>query len=236
MTSNHAKLPDMARQFAPHQLVLCFLLILFLPAVPGGRPAAAESEIVIDDFRNGLDPHWQEKIFKGRTLYAVREDADPVCLEAYSADSASGLIYRVEYDPHKLPLITWQWRVDNVLARGDATTKEGDDYAARIYVVFPALFFWQTRMINYIWANKLPKGDAAVSPYTSRGVMIAVQSGPARTGQWITETRNVYEDYKRYYGSEPPMVGAIAIMTDTDQTGETARACYGPIRVRGAAP
>ncbi len=236
MTSNHEKLPDMAKQLAPLRLALCFLLILSLPAGLGGRPAAAQTEILIDDFRNGLDPHWQEKRFKGRTLYSVKNDADPVCLEADSTDSASGLIYRIEYDPRKLPFITWQWRVDNVLARGDATTKEGDDYAARIYVVFPALFFWQTRMINYIWANKLPKGNAAVSPFTSRDIMIAVQSGSEHTGQWITETRNVYEDYKRYYGTEPPMVGAIAIMTDTDQTGETARACYGPIRVRGAAP
>ena len=61
--------------------------------------------------------------------------------------------------------------------------------------------------------------------------MISVESGRAESGKWITETRNIYEDYKRFFGKEPPMAGAIAIMTDTDNTGESATADYGPISV-----
>jgi hypothetical protein len=61
--------------------------------------------------------------------------------------------------------------------------------------------------------------------------MISIESGSAETGKWITETRNVYEDFKRYFGKEPPKVGAIAIMTDSDNTGEKVSANYGPIAV-----
>ena len=54
--------------------------------------------------------------------------------------------------------------------------------------------------------------------------------GPDQTGQWVTEQRNVVEDFKKAFGKEPPNIGAIAIMTDTDNTGETAEACYGTIK------
>ena len=61
--------------------------------------------------------------------------------------------------------------------------------------------------------------------------MIAVESGPEKTGQWLEEKRNVLEDFRRHFGEDPPKVGAIAIMTDTDNTGEKAIAWYGPISI-----
>ena len=62
-------------------------------------------------------------------------------------------------------------------------------------------------------------------------MMIAVESGSAQTGRWVVEKRNVLEDYRRVFGTDPPKAGAIAIMTDTDNTGEEAVAYYGPIRI-----
>jgi hypothetical protein len=59
--------------------------------------------------------------------------------------------------------------------------------------------------------------------------LIAVQSGPERIGRWISEERNIYKDYISYFGEEPPEVAAIAIMTDTDNTGEEAIAYYADI-------
>jgi hypothetical protein len=61
--------------------------------------------------------------------------------------------------------------------------------------------------------------------------MIAVQSGPAHLGQWLEERRNFLEDYRKCFGEETPKAGAVAIMTDTDNTGEKAIAWYGPIRL-----
>jgi hypothetical protein len=59
--------------------------------------------------------------------------------------------------------------------------------------------------------------------------MIALQSGNARANQWIDEKRHIAEDYRRVFGREPPPVMGIAIMTDTDNTGESATAYYGDI-------
>jgi len=207
-----------------------FLLLAGLAvAVAAG---AAERSVVIDDFEDDLRPEWEVKEFKGRTVYLVAHDDDGShVLKAESRDAASGLVFKKEYSLRDYPILAWRWKVANILDKGDETKKEGDDYAARVYVVFPHWFFPKTKSINYIWANKLPKGQHVPNPFTGNAIMVSVESGRENVGRWISERRNVYEDYRRLFGEEPPMVGAIAIMTDTDNTGGSATAWYDDIRI-----
>ena len=213
-------------------LSVLFLFLLTPLMVFADDPATLnECEIIIDDFATGIKPDWHPKSFKGKTEYVWMQENGRGFIRADSKSSASGLYYEIDYDPKQYPYITWQWKVDNIIAGGDARRKSGDDYGARIYVVFPSFFFWNTRAINYIWANKLPKDRAVPNPFTTNAIMVSVESGEAETGKWITEIRNVYDDYKRFFGKEPPRVVAVAIMTDTDNTGESSSASYGPIAV-----
>ena len=213
-----------------------FVIILLLSIIHSSTFAVEtknlpECEIIIDDFENGISPRWKRKSFKGNTEYTWIRDSNKGCLKATSQGTASSMYYRIEYDPEQYPFITWSWKVDNIVAGGDATKKSCDDYGARIYVIFPSLTIWKTKAINYIWANKLPKEEAIPNAYTRNSIMVSVESGEAETGKWITETRNVYGDYRRNFKKEPPKVGAIAIMTDTDNTGDSATAAYGSIAV-----
>jgi hypothetical protein len=194
------------------------------------------AEILLDDYQGGLSPKWEEKSFKGKTHYQVIREDDQWCVKATSRSAASALYYKISYDLKEHPVLKWRWKVDHVLSKGDESKKEGDDYAARVYVVFPSLIFWNTKAINYIWANRLPVGESVPNPFTSSAVMIAVESGSTHTGRWMEERRNVLEDYRTYFGQEPPPVGAIAIMTDTDNTGEEATACYGHIQILSGSP
>jgi len=184
---------------------------------------------LIDDFTNGIGSGWESKSFEGMTTYKPSTEDTTPCLKAVADSSASGLFYKIEYDAATEPFLSWSWKVDNVVAEGDARTKAGDDYPARIYVVFPSFLFWKTRALNYVWANRLPLGEAIPNSFTSNAMMVAVESGPANLGQWRSYKRNIYADFRKYFGFEPPKVGAIAIMTDTDNTGSKASACYGPI-------
>lgn len=108
-------------------------------------------------------------------------------------------------------------------------SRKGDDYAARIYVVFPGSHFWQMRAINYIWANRLPKGESVSSSYAADSKMVAVESGNGKAGKWVTEERDLLADYRLLFGDNPREAEAIAIMTDTDNTGGSAEAWYGDI-------
>lgn len=209
-------------------LTVCLscVLILIPPCL-----SAWPDEILLDDYKHGLSPKWEEKSFKGKTEYQVTREDNQLCIKASSNSSASGLYYKIDYDSKEYPLLMWRWKVDHVLSKGDARYKDGDDYSARVYVIFPSWAFWRTKALNYVWANKFPQGEAVPNAFTKNAMMIAVESGPERTGQWMEEKRNVLEDYRRYFGGHPPKVGAIAIMTDTDNTGEAATAWYGPISI-----
>ena len=191
-------------------------------------PALAE-EIKLGDFSSGDLKGWEEKSFAGNTTYELVDNDGRKVLKAVSDKAASGLFKEVDIDLKQYPVLRWSWKVDGVLAKGDAFTKEGDDYPARIYIVFPAFLFWNTRGINYIWANKLPKGQAVPNAYADKVIMLAAESGPSKTGQWVSEERNVYEDFKKLFGEESPALGAVAIMTDTDNTDGHAVAYYGDI-------
>jgi hypothetical protein len=212
----------------------CLMLAVFLVLsllVGDHTGQGTEKTIVIDDFESGLRPKWERKVFHGKTLYTVVPSEGGHCLEAKSSASASGLIYPIKYDVKEYPFLSWRWKVRKTLKKGDARKKEGDDYAARVYVVFPNWIPLLTKSINYIWANKVPKGSVLPNPYYGWAMMIAVRSGQKDVGRWWTESRNVYADYKTCFGTDPPKAGAIAIMTDTDNTGESTTAYYDDLKI-----
>lgn len=201
------------------------MLLVFCPLLLGVAPQVE----VLDDFELGLSESWSPKFFQGETTYEVAAEDGGFCLRADSHGTASGLVLEREYRLQDVSWLSWRWKISNVLEKGDARSKSGDDYAARVYVIFPHWFYPKTRSLNYIWANQLPRGDFIVSPYTGNSFMIAVESGSEGVGEWRTARRNVLEDYRQAFGEEPPPVGAIAIMTDADNTGESVTAWYDDI-------
>ena len=160
-------------------LLLTICLTFFLCSPLQGSP----SGILLDDYKSGLSPKWEEKSFQGRTIYKVTMHENQLCIQATSHSSASALLYKIDYDPKDLPILTWRWKIDHILSKGNALTKEGDDYAARVYIVFPSSFFWKTTALSYIWANKLPRETGIPNSYNANSRMIAVESGSSKTGR-----------------------------------------------------
>lgn len=188
------------------------------------------------------------------TEYSLVEDDGTVVLKAVSRGSSSGLTQAVNIDPKLYPIVEWRWKIENVLQKGDVTTKEGDDYPARLYITFAydeskigfldqaqyelaRLLHGQyppTGAITYIWESRSPVGTVVPNPYTDRVKMIVIESGADKVGEWVTESRNLYEDYQRAFGDDPPAISGVAVMTDTDNTQESAVAYYGDIVFRKA--
>lgn len=190
---------------------------------------ACAGEIQVSRFSTEGLAGWDIKSFKRATDYRLIQEAGRTVVRAVSHDSASGLIKKISFNLSKHRYLRWSWKVSHTIKGGDEKTRAGDDYAARVYVVFPGRFFWQMKAITYIWANKLAKGNVAPSAYTSNSRMVAVESGNGKTGQWLTEQRDLFADYRLLFGTDPPDAEAIAIMTDTDNTGGSAEAWYGDI-------
>ena len=206
-------------------LLKILLLILFSPAV-----SMATDVIELGSFSSSGLSGWSEKSFQGKTDYRIVEEEGQQVLFSRSEAAASGLVFEADYDPQHFPILSWRWKISEIVSKGDSRSKSGDDYAARIYVIFPHWFFPKTKTLNYIWGNQLPKDSFQRNVYTSNAMMIAVESGSAKAGEWVTVRRNLLDDYRKAFGEEPSRVGAIAIMTDTDNTGESAEAWYGDIK------
>lgn len=226
-------------------------MTLIAPAYAGTDPV-----VQIGTFSDGtpgqtMPDGWKPLTFKKvprQTRYDLVKDGDTVVVRAVSDAAASGLIKEVRIDPREYPIVRWRWKVERLLKRSDVTRKEGDDYPARIYVTFEydpdkvslgkklkykagrALFGdIPIAALNYIWETRTPVGTSVENAYTNFAHMVVVESGPDNVGAWVEEERNVYEDYRKAFGGEPPMINGVAIMTDTDDTKESATAYYGDI-------
>lgn len=208
------------------KLLLVFVLFCAWPA--------AAAELAVSNFTAEGLKGWETKSFKGMTDYRIVQEQGRTVLKGHAQGAASGLTKKLKFNPATWRYLTWSWKIAGTVPGGNARTKQGDDYAARVYVVFPGRFFWQMRALNYIWANRLPKGEFVPNAFTNRAMLIAVESGPAKAGQWVTVRRDILADYRRVFGEDPPEAGAIAIMTDTDNTGTEATAWYGDITLATA--
>ena len=182
--------------------------------------------------------------------FSLVTDTDVTVLRSEAIATAKMLGYKLRFDPASRALLTWRWKVDHVLAKADLETRADHDFAARVYVFFDvpleslsftartkirlARFIYGPELPNatlcYVWDNKHIVGTSVWSAYSDRVRIIVLESGPEKTGQWVTETRDIAADFKAAFGHDAPAVTGIAIGNDTDQTGETALAWFGDFR------
>ena len=176
---------------------------------------------------------WETHAFTGETRYQLTEVDGRQAVHAVCTDgSASGLFYEHDIDLEQTPIIEWEWRVDSTFTDVDEQTRAGDDYPARLYAVDRhSVMRWRTRAINYVWASEMPRGAQWDNAYQSRATMVALRSGDEAGDGWVTERRDLREDFNDIHGRDLAELNALAIMTDCDDTGQAAEAWYGEIRL-----
>jgi hypothetical protein len=223
--------------------ILCILLAalaVFMPAAP----AAAEGDVLLREEFTSLEA-WRPLTFpkiERHSSYAVATNADQseFWLRAESDRSASGIVWKKQFDVFAFPKLRWRWRVENVYQKGDATKKSGDDYPIRVYVIFqydPATAPAGKRLkyglykaangeyppdsgLNYIWESRDNPAPFVVSPYTDSMMMFLKRRGAAHVGQWVEEEADILADYRAAFGKDPPRLASLAVMSDSDNTGE----------------
>jgi hypothetical protein len=215
----------------------------FSTAVPGGEFPAGWRQLILSRFKKPTQYH--PVSLDGITVAA-----------AHASASASGLVHDVDMDLHQYPWLRWRWKVQGLIPGADLTQPRGEDSPARIMLAFTGdvatlgfadrMFFREFAALTgkqlpyatlmYVWENRLAPGTVVANPHTSRIQMIVTQSGSANVGRWVEERRNVLEDYRATFGSEPGRVISVAIMTDGDNTGASVDAYYGDIAFEASAP
>jgi hypothetical protein len=208
-------------------LLIPVIMILFFAQLPFG-PSAPEK------------PEEEESPVKGWKL--VRYFAVPPTqysragkgiIKAVSLGSRSSLFKDVEEKKRKDAILSWGWKISNVVRSSIETRKDRFDAAARVIVAFGKERGFQMfggeplgLRIEYIWASRLPRGHVFDHPGEKNCKVFVLESGESKVGQWVYEKRNILKDYKTAFGKEPDGVLAIGIETDTDKSNEMVTAYY----------
>lgn len=194
-------------------------------------PAWAEDRVVIADFSSSVDAAgvpfgWQIKEKSGKSDFAVIREEGIFAARLRSADTSFSLQKEVHVDVKLFPMLTWKWKVTKLPEGGDFRQSSTDDQAAQLFLAFS-----KTRAIVYIWDTTALQGTTgnAAAPFFMSIKTVVVRSGRTGTGTWITETRNVYDDYHRLFGEEPTAVSGVRIQINSQHTGTSAESYFAEV-------
>jgi hypothetical protein len=184
--------------------------------------------------KNGVPAGWELFVNAGEANLALVPDGNGRALELRSEASSFSLQRKVAIDLTRTPFVVWQWKVTELPKRGDFRHRATDDQAAQLYVVFSWEVF-RKEAIAYIWDSTAPEGTTAqipspvLYPFLNLHVVV-LRSGEAERGRWITETRNVAEDYRKLFGAAPGKVRGLMIQINSQHTESRAEAHWRSIR------
>lgn len=232
--------------------------------VAAGGFALASDSVSIAPFSTAepganLPPGWQVLTIAHRKPpeFRLERDAGQTVLRVHSDAAVGSLAHTLSVETGEATTLSWRWKVARVLEKARLGTKEGDDFAARVYVSFDvpvttlpftarakiklAQLIYGAHLpaaaICYVWDNRSPVGTSVWNPYSDRLRMVVVESGEARARQWVFEKRNLDADFQAAFGAQwgkpTPRVTGVAVAADTDQTGESATAWFGDLRIEG---
>ena len=186
------------------------------------------------------------------TSYQVIKYRGKYVLKAEGIGTSSCLFREVKAELKDYPIISWKWKISNVIRQAIETRKDRNDSAARVIVVFqtgpedmPPWYGLEYLVkgilrrnepvgprIEYIWGNRIEKGRILDNPSVKHAKVIVLESGDRKANQWIWKKRNLVDDYKAAFGMDPKGILALGIQTDTDQSNEGVTAYYGEIFLR----
>ncbi len=207
------------RKIAP-LLVLCGALALSMPA-----SASLASPLSVG-FKgplsaSGAPANWSLKVHKGTAgTNLVTEDGGKV-LHMKSVKSSFALEHDMAVDVSEYPYLAWTWKAVSLPSRGDVREKSKDDQALQLLVAFK-----DGRVLSYVWDSNAPEGtvvdESLPWPLSIRIKVVVVDSGDSDLGKWVTNSRNVYNDYRTLFKKDPPPVRGIRLQMNTQHTGDTA--------------
>jgi len=205
-----------------------FLTSFFMCMLLVSNASWANDSTIIADFSTGVNAKgipqgWQIKERSGRADFAVVKDGDLYAVRFRSADTSFSLEKEVNVDIKQFPVLTWKWKVTKLPVGGDFRKSKTDDQAAQLFLAFS-----KTRAIVYIWDTTAPEGTMgdAAAPFFMSIKAVVVRSGAADTGKWLTESRNVYDDYKKLFGDEPTAVAGVRLQINSQHTDTSAESYF----------
>jgi Protein of unknown function (DUF3047) len=204
--------------------------------------AWAADVVVVEDWSShavgtkGLPNGWQKQRWGSPSYdFVVEEDGGQKVVHLKSDGDSSTVSKEIKgkVSLKETPILEWSWKAVALPKGADSRKKETDDEGAQLYVTWPRFpEAVRSRVIGYVWDTTAPVGAMHKSQKAGTVTYIVLRSGPAELGKWLTERRNVREDFKKVYGEEPDDPGFISFGIDSDDVKGSAESYMGAIRFR----
>jgi len=232
-TSTKRRLRAATRGYLTLPLLIGGLATLLHPLRAAQAPPERGDVVFHETFDHGWADRWVVQRLSSRaTLFNVVSLVDGEALFAQSDNAASALIRVVDGVEGVAASLSWRWRIEQPLpASTREREKRGDDFVARVFVIFGDELNQDTRALCYVWSASEPVGALFANPHFEQVKTIVVRGGSDRVAEWIIEERDIAADYRRAFGASEAQVGAIALMVDTDNSRSTARSWFDDVRL-----
>jgi len=215
-----------------------FTLALLLLAFAASAWAA--DQFLVEDWSKhtvgsqGLPEGWKPQNWGSPkyNMFTIVNDGGRKVLHMKSANDSSTIARDIKgkVNLKETPILEWSWKVTVLPKGGDSCQKATDDQAAQVFVVWPRFpEAVRSRVIGYVWDTTQPVGKICKSEKTGTVTYVVLRSGAAELGKWITERRNILEDFKKIYGDDPDDPGVASLAIDSNDTTSTAESYMGPI-------
>lgn len=199
-----------------------FLLLLWA----GLATSVYAQDIVLIDFtraHQAIPQGWELYVNEGDPQVQLVTTIDGQALQMRSDNASFALQKKLDLPLQDTPFLTWQWKVTTLPDGGDFRQRHTDDQAAQLIVAFS-----NTRFISYIWDSTVPKGTSgeAPAPPFQKILALVMQSGRQALGTWITERRNLVQDYQALFGEAPTTLRGIRIQINSQHTNSQAESYW----------
>jgi len=199
-------------------------------------PLAERKDIIlVSKFNRGMNDDdvpdgWELDDKKEPIDISLVKEGEEIALRLKSDASAFGVYNEQDFDIKDYPILNWEWKVTELPEGGNFLKEDKDDQAAQIYISFGSLSFFNkpfVKAVGYYWSSTLPVGTKGECPTWSKSRAIVVETGEEKLGEWITEKRNVYQDYTNLFDDDDPSeVSALRLYTNSQHTGTGTEAFF----------
>ena len=218
-------------------------IVLSVVLYIGGRDATSASRTTTDatledwqDERLGAHgvpkgwlelPLFQRVIIRRGTLEIVDDEGQRALRLTTDATQHTIIRKPITIDLQATPVLEWRWKVVTPPIGADLREPSRSDSPGVLALAWRA----PARVVAYAWDVTAPIGSRFTNPKQRRVNYIVVRSGSADCGRWVTERRDILNDYHTVFGEAPASnPEEIEISVDSNDTRSHAETLFGGIR------
>ena len=211
-----------------------FVLVLTFLAAAG--PASAADRVRLgfagklggDGLPSGWDfNRWSPMMGLGDFVAEAKvvTDGGRKVLSVRSVDAGFLVGTKRKVDVAKQPWASWRWKALKLPTGASFRQRSTNDQALQLLFGFDG-----GKVLGYIWDSSGKPGASGSGLSWREDVRVVVlQAGPSKVGRWVSERRNLRDDYAKLFGEAPPRLEGVAIQCNSQHTESEGHGLIGEI-------